>query len=164
MGFFDFIHKVGKKIGSGIDSAVKVGHKVAHGVATVGKKISNVAGTVGKGLAIAGGVAGAMGLEPIAGALEVGAGISGAVAGASNLVSNVAGDVDRGINRAEQLKNSAVGVGSALLSGNVASAQRQGIALSKDVQDSVSSAKANVRRTIERGKDVRQQFKSAVGQ
>jgi len=151
---------VGKKVGAVANSAIAIGKKVAGTVGTIAKKVSTVSDSVSKGLAVAGGVAGALGLEPIAGALEAGAGLSKVVGEGAKGVGAVSKDVNRGLAQASGVVKTAGKVGSAVLSGDGASAMTQAGLLRKQGQDLKTSAQNTSRSAIERGKDVRQQFRS----
>jgi len=147
---------VGKKASNVVGSAVSMGKKVAGTVGTIAKKVSSVSDAVSKGLAVAGGVAGAVGLEPVAGVLEAGAVGAKGISEVSKGVGAVAGKVGT--------VASTVGrVASAVGSGNVAGAMAGAGTLKRQVQDTKTTAQNTTRSAIERGKDVRQQFKNATG-
>jgi hypothetical protein len=146
---------VGKKASNVVGSAVSLGKKVAGSVGTIAKKVSSVSDAVSKGLAVAGGVAGAIGLEPVAGVLEAGALGAKGVSEASAGVSSVAGKVG---NVADTIGR----VSSAVGRGNVAGAMAGAGTLKRQVQDVKTSAQTTTRSAIERGKDVRQQFKKGA--
>ena len=157
------VSSVGKKVSGAVSSAVQVGKKVAGSVGSIAKKVSSVSDDVAKGLAVAGGVAGAVGLEPVAGVLEAGAGISKAVSEGAKGVGAVASDVNTGIRMGEGVVKTAGKVAGAVRSGNVASAMSQAGQLRKQVQDVKTQAQTTTRSAIERGKDVRQQLRTATG-
>ena len=152
---------VGKKVASATNSAISVGKKVAGTVGTIASKVSNVSDVVAKGLAVAGGVAGAVGLEPLAGVLEAGAGVSKAVSEASKGVGAVAGDVGKTLNVASNVSATAGKIGSAIASGNIKKGLAQAPTLVKQGMDLKTSAQSTTRSAIERGKTIGQQLKTS---
>lgn len=157
------VSSVGKKVNAGVSSAVQFGKKVAGTVGTVAKKVSSVSDAVSKGLAVAGGVAGAVGLEPVAGALEVGAGLTKAVSEGAKGVGAVAGDVNKGLGMAQGVVKTATKIAQSGASGNIPAVRSQAGQLKRQVQDAKTQAQKTTRSAIERGKDVRQQVKQSTG-
>ena len=156
------VSSVAKKVNAGASSAVKFGKKVAGSVGTIAKKVSTVSDAVSKGLAVAGGVAGAVGLEPIAGALEAGAGVAKGVSEASKGVGAVAGDVNKGLGMAQGVVKTATKIAQSASKGNIPAVRSQVGQAKKQVQDIQTQAQKTTRSAIERGKDVRQQLKGGV--
>tara|TARA_R110001592_G_scaffold357277_2_gene660157 strand:- start:3953 stop:4465 length:513 start_codon:yes stop_codon:yes gene_type:complete len=152
---------VGKKVAHATSTAISVGKKVAGSVGTIASKVSNVSDAVAKGLAVAGGVAGAVGLEPLAGVLEAGAGASKVISEASKGVGAVAGDVNKGLNTATNVAGTVSKIGSAVASGDFKKGLAQAPALVKGVQDLKTSAQTTTRNAIQRGKNVQQQLKAS---
>ena len=111
----------------------------------------------------AGGVAGAVGLEPIAGVLEAGAGVSKAVSEGAKGVGAVAGDVKSGLGMAQGVVKTATKIAQSGASGNIPAVRSQVGQAKKQVQDLQTKAQTTTRSAIERGKDVRQQVKQATG-
>ena len=157
------VSSVSKKVNAGVSSAVQFGKKVAGNVGSIAKKVSSVSDAVSKGLAVAGGVAGAIGLEPVAGVLEAGAGVSKAVSEGAKGVSAVAGDVNKGLGMAQGVVKTATKIAQSGASGNIPAVRSQVGQAKRQVQDLQTKAQTTTRSAIERGKDVRQQVKQATG-
>lgn len=162
------VSSVGKKVSGAVDSISKVGQKVAGAVGGVADKVKSVAGSVAKGLALAGAGVGAISAEqpellPVAGGLEAAAGVSEAIKGGAEAVKGLAGGVGGLASKVGDINRGISGVASKVRSGDVAGAVSGVSNVARQVQDAKMSAQKTTRDTIQRGKDVRQQFKSAVG-
>ena len=80
---------LGNKVAGGIETGLKIGQKVAHGVTSIAHKVSGVAGVAATGAA-------ALGLEPVAAGLA-------AVGGAAKAVELGARGIGVGLDAAETL-------------------------------------------------------------
>ncbi len=159
------VSSVGKKVSGAVDSISKVGQKVAGAVGGVADKVKSVAGSVAKGLALAGAGVASLGPEalPVAGALEAGAGVGQAISSGAEAVKGLAGGVGGIASKVGDINRGISGVASKVRSGDVAGAVSGVSNVARQVQDAKMSAQQTTRDTIQRGKDVRQQFKNAVG-
>ena len=157
---------VGKKASSAASSvasvakkAVSAGHSAAHSIASVGKKVGDISGDIATGASVVAGGAAMLGLEPVAGVALGVAGAAKTIQGGAALTSEVAGDVDRGLNRATAIGASAEQILKAAMRGNIKGAVGSGVALTRAVQSDIGKAQKYTRSTIERGKDLRAQIK-----
>ena len=156
------IARVGKKVGKGVAHVASVAKKVSGHIAGIAKKVGSISGDIAAGAGVVAAGAGMLGPEMapiVAGALGV-AGAAKTVQGAAALTGDVAGDVNRGIDRGEAVVKAAGGVVKAAQSGNLKGAVSQGVGLYKGVQHDVKTVQNKTRSTIQRGKDLRQQVKS----
>ena len=112
---------LGNKVAGGIETGLKIGQKVAHGVSSIAHKVSSVAGVAATGAA-------ALGLEPVAAVL--GAGAAGAKA-----VEMGARGIGAGLDAAESISGvarSGIERVKKMSEGGMANIAKQGAGLVKD--------------------------------
>ena len=125
---------LGNKVAGGIETGLKIGQKVAHGVASIAHKVSGVAGVAATGAA-------ALGLEPVAAGLA-------AVGGAAKAVEMGARGIGAGLDKAESISGvarSRIERVKKMSEGGVVNIAKQGAGLVKDFKQG-RAAYRNIKR------------------